>query len=79
MEMELHSTNPESMKQCKDPESMKVWNRVEMESEYRSIVKDRGSERADVLSHNSTCSTLGESMQPSCMEVDGLQTNFLTP
>ena len=42
--------NLESMKQCKEPQSIRALKDLEMESEYRSIIRAEGSEREDALS-----------------------------
>ena len=42
--------NLKSIKQCKKPQSIRALKDLEMESEYRSIIRAEGLEKEDVLS-----------------------------
>ena len=60
-------TNNESMKQCKEPESIRVWVRTEKVGNMRLTKSESGSESADALSQTKLA-TQCWSMQPSACE-----------
>ena len=74
------SANFSSMKQCVEPESMRV--RIGEVECIKGDVSDKmsalGFERADALSRHSVIAQLGSTQSTGCAECCGLRTNFLS-